>query len=57
MLENVQKQDREHSSLATYQPELFESQAFFFGSAHALAPLVVAYAPQGSPRGLPTERR
>ena len=31
----------------------FSVPEFFF----ALAPLVVAYAPQGSPRGLPTERR
>ena len=36
--------------LATYWPGLFQSQAFFFG--YALAPLVVAYAPQWSPRGL-----
>ena len=42
-------------SLAAYQPGLFQSQVFF-GYAHALAPLV-AYAPQGSPRGLSTERR
>ena len=41
--------------LAAYRPGLFQSQAFFFYYAHALAPLVVAYAPQGSPRGLPTE--
>ena len=46
------------ASTAEYPPGLFQSQAFFFvGSAHVLAPLVVAYAPQGSPRGLPTEVR
>ena len=35
----------------------FSVPGFFFGYAHALAPLVVAYAPKGSSRGLPTERR
>ena len=35
-------------TIAAYRPGLFQSQAFFFGYAHALAPLVVAYAPQSS---------
>ena len=41
------------ASIAAYRPGLFRSQAFFFfGYAHALAPFVVAYAPQGkSPEG------
>ena len=42
--------------LAMYRPKLFQSQPFFFGYALALAPLVVAYTPQGSPRGLSIER-
>ena len=33
----------------------FSVQGFFLGCVHALAPLVVAYAPQGSLRGLPME--
>ena len=35
----------------------FFSPRLFFGYAHALPRLVVAYARQGSPRGLSTERR
>ena len=45
-------------TIAEYRPGLFQSQAFFFfGYAHTLAPLVVAYAPEGSSRGLSTEFR
>ena len=34
--------------LAVYRPRTFSVPGFFlFGYAHALAPLVVAYAPQG----------
>ena len=47
----------EDSRVATrnfFSPRLFS----FVGYAHVLAPLVVvAYAPRGSPRGFPTERR
>ena len=43
--------------IAAYRPGLFQSQAFYFANAHALAPLVIAYAPQGCPIGLSTERR
>ena len=35
----------------------FSVSGFFFGYVHSLAPLVVAYAPQGSPGGLSTGRR
>ena len=42
------------SQLSSHR-DFVSPRLFFFGSAHALAPLVIASAPQGSLRGLPTD--
>ena len=55
-LEREGEEGRIHK-LSTDQDFFSPRLLFFFGYSHALAPLVVTCAPEGSSRGLPTEFR